>query len=737
MAKKKTNLGAQPDKNVQSYQIGDALQSYMSEYAAAVIIDRAIPNIDGFKPVQRRLLYTMYKMGLTDGKHTKLNNVGGQAMLLHPHGDSSPAVYTMAAEWMNNVPYAKIDGNGGTIVSGVSAAAAPRYTSTSLTEESKYLMRGLKENAVEMVPNYDQSTTEPVLLPTEFPNVLMNSTKGIAVGMATEILPHNPKEIMQAVIAYLKNNQMTVKDFAKIIKGPDFPTGGLLVGSEQANLKELTYGRTGKINKDDKNSMSYVIRGEAQVVLDDGQKPYLLITSIPYGVTIEQVIESFNQFFEANSQLPIVDFEDSTSDYDNVQMKIFFKKNTPKTVIDQILVQLYRKTKIQNTISANNLIIADGRPQTLGIKEYFDEWLKFRFECTRRQFEFRLDKSQKRQEIVNGLLKLIDNSEEIVKEAKQSSSKSEFKELLQNKFSFTSRQAEAVATLPIYRLGRQDHEALISENEELTHKINKLQELLTDKDKFKAEIIRQLEEVSQLFKDCDRKTKLVEETKVDKIEVDTKKLIKKQNVVVVVKRDGILQRMTPQVYANNIQQYEQKQKIVAAVETDTHQAVIALTKFGLAYTRQVEELKNQNLKYDTESVQKVIASYKSDDETIAAFPIDQDADKNDLVVISFTKLGMIKASSISDSIPSLKTKGYLKRTTKYNGLKLKADGDEVMFVYGSTKKDYQNLVLSVKTNKKVRQVKLKDLPIQGASGSGRRAFGLNKNEEILSIKAEN
>ena len=142
MAKKKTNLGAQPDKNVQPYQIGDALQSYMSEYAAAVIIDRAIPNIDGFKPVQRRLLYTMYKMGLTDGKHTKLNNVGGQAMLLHPHGDSSPAVYTMAAEWMNNVPYAKIDGNGGTIISGVSAAAAPRYTSTSLTEESKFLMRG-------------------------------------------------------------------------------------------------------------------------------------------------------------------------------------------------------------------------------------------------------------------------------------------------------------------------------------------------------------------------------------------------------------------------------------------------------------------------------------------------------------------------------------------------------------------------------------------------------------------
>ena len=255
-----------------------ALDQYMSAYSAAVIAARALPQIDGLKPVQRRLLYTMWKQKLVDGKTTKLNNVGGYTMLLHPHGDASQFVYTLAAPWTNNAPFTRIIGNGGTIESGTDGAANPRYTSTTLTDTAKHILSGLNRDAVKMIPSYDGERTEPVLLPVEYPNAFMNDIQGIAIGMRTQILPHNPQEIMDAILYFIDHPKATPARLSQIIKGPDFPTGGLLVDSETANLNELTYGHNVT-----KHSCKYVVRGEAKLH-ETKSGSSIEFVSIPYGV---------------------------------------------------------------------------------------------------------------------------------------------------------------------------------------------------------------------------------------------------------------------------------------------------------------------------------------------------------------------------------------------------------------------------------------------------------------------
>lgn len=714
----------------------NGLQSWMSQYSASVILARAIPGIDGMKPVQRRLLYTMWKMGLTNGKHTKLNNIGGQTMVLHPHGDQSEAVYTMGAEWLNNVPYAKIDGNGGTINRGLADAAATRYTSASLTPASEYLMHGLKENAVDMVPNYDETTTEPKFLPAEYPNVLMNSVEGIAVGMKPQIYPHNPREIMNGILYFIDHPDAKPEDFTKIIHGLDVPTGGLLVNSEKANLYELKYGRT-KVKG--KKNTGYVIRGNAEVI-EDKKEPKIVITSIPYGVTTEKLIASFNEFSEKHSALGMVELRDETTDYDNIRIEIVFKRNTSKKVLDSTLALLFKDTLIQQNYYPINLLIIDGHPKVVSITEYFAGWLKFRKTFTKREFQFELDKNQKRLEIVDGLLKLVDISDEVVKDARSSTSKANFQNILIKKYDFTKRQAEAIATIQLYRLGKQDVKALTKEKKTLDKEIKRLEKLLSNDKVFMNEIKRELTNIRDtVFKDATRKTKLVEETPVDDIKIDKAALIKKKEVVVVAKRNGSVQRMSQQVYDNNLPQYKDKDNIVAAIKGNTRQGALFFTKNGLAYYRFVNDLENINVKNDPTSVQQTISSYKANDETIGADVFSIKSNKPRFIV-SVTKYGAVKVTDENKVVPNTNTKAYLTRTTTYNGLK-KHDNDEVIFVKALNQDEYNSLTLSIEklrdTTKRHSTIKIKlsDMNVQGAAGSGSQKVKLSEKmkEHIINV----
>lgn len=719
----------------------EGLQSWMSQYAASVILDRAVPGIDGLKPVQRRLLYTMWKMGLVNGKHTKLNNIGGQTMVLHPHGDQSAAVYTMGAEWLNNVPYAKIDGNGGTINRGIDDAAATRYTSASLTPASEYLMHGLKENAVEMVPNYDETTVEPKILPTEYPNVLMNRVEGIGVGIKPQIYPHNPQEIMNGILYYIDHPKAKPEGFAKIIHGLDVPTGGLLVNSETANLYELKYGRTNKIKG--KKNVGYILRGKAEIV-EDKEEPHILISSIPYEVTTEDLISSLNDFSEKHSDLGMVDLRDETTDYDNINISIIFKKNISKTALQSTLALLYKETLMQKKYYPINLLIINGHPKVVSITEYLKAWLNFRKEFTKREFLFELDKKEKRFEIVEGLLKLVEISDEVVKDARASTSKSNFQQVLIKKYKFTQRQAEAIATIQLYRLGKQDTKALTKEKKELTKEINRLKTLLNNEKAFMNEIKKELTNIRDtVFKDATRKTKLVNETLVDDIKIDKTALIKKKDALVVAKRNGVIQRMSQQVYDNNINDYPNKDNIVATIKSNTRQGALFFTKFGLAYFRFVNNLENTNVKNDPTSVQQTIPSYKVQDETIGADVFNMKS-KEKRYIVSVTKYGAVKVTDESLVIPNTNTKAYLTRTTKYNGLKnlKKYDDEEVIFVKVLTQKDYDEVTLTITKTRGTTgrvsstNIKLSEMNVQGAAGSGSQKVKLSEKlqESITDIK---
>ena len=742
-AKTKSNasFALAKDENVTQLNATQALDSFMSQYAGAVITDRALPQIDGLKPVQRRLLFTMWQKGLIHGKSTKLNNIGGYTMLLHPHGDASAFVYTLAAGWENNVPLAKVIGNGGTINTGTDGGAAPRYTSATLTDAAEHVLSGLKEDAVEMVPSYDGERTEPTLLPIEFPNAFLNDVQGIAVGMRTRIIPHNPKEMIDGLLFFIDHLHTSPKRLAQIIKGPDFPTGGLLVDADDANLNELTYGHSVKGHPD-----KYTIRGEAKLH-ETKQQSEIQFISIPYGVLLEDVVQSLMAFQTKHDDLGIKEVLDSSSDYDAINIQITFKKGTSKDKLKQILSLIYQETLMQNTISPINMMIANGYPQTMSITAYFKAWLKFRIKCLQRQFTYEQNHAKIRQEIVHGLLRLIDIADDVVKDAKASTNRKVFEQILVKKYQFTARQASAIAGMALYRLGKQDVNALTKEDQQLTKQLARLEKLLSDHHALLLEIKRQLRHLNNtIFKNATRRTKLVANDPLPDVnQASLASLVKKQPAVVVAKSTGVIQRMSPQVYENNINDADQS-TIVATLQSNTQQGAMFFTKNGLAYVRMVKDLENANVKTDPESVQRLIPEYKADDETIGATSFDLPLASNPQILVVATALGRVKLVNLTKVMPSTSTKRYLKHMQKYFGLR--DANDYVVFVKPvsvpkPTQKDadltlpkgYQLTLHRTKgRGAKTKTIDLAKLSVQAGSGAGSHLWKIADDDHVQNVE---
>ncbi len=481
--------------------ITETLEKNYMPYAMSVIISRAIPEIDGFKPAHRKLLYTMYEMGLLKGKRVKSNDVVGQTMRLNPHGDS--AIYeTLVRLTRGNEallhPFIDSKGNFGKQSSRDMAYAASRYTEVKLDTLCEEIFKDIDKNTVDFMDNYTGSSKEPVLLPTTFPNVLVTPNLGIAVGMASSICSFNLKEICDATIAFIKNPEIDLK---KYISGPDFASGGELIYNE---AETDTIFRTGR--------GSFKLRAKYRY---DKKNSCIEIYQIPYTTTLELIIDKTIQLIKSNKIKEINDIRDET-DLNGLKITIDIKRNCNP---DILMGKLFKLTPLQDSFSCNFNILIEGKPMTLGIRQILDNWVKFRLKCISRRINFDIQKKSEKLHLLNGLSKILLDIDRAIKIIRDTDEDKEVIPNLMNSFEIDKIQADFIADIKLRNLNKEYFLNKIKETDDLKKEIEDLKFILEHENEMKNIISKELKEISKKF-GIPRKTDIIHETKVEEISED-------------------------------------------------------------------------------------------------------------------------------------------------------------------------------------------------------------------------
>lgn len=515
---------SKPDMPPIDQPITEMLEINYMPYAMSVIVSRAIPEIDGFKPSHRKLLYTMYKMGLLNGNRTKSANVVGQTMKLNPHGDM--AIYeTMVRMTRGNAsllhPYVDSKGNFGKQYSRDMAFAAPRYTEVKLEKICEELFAGIDKNAVDMVDNYDGTLKEPVLLPATFPSLLVNSNQGIAVGMASNISSFNLREVCEATIAYLKDRNV---DFLDIMPAPDFSGGGQILYNRD-QMREIY--ETGK--------GSITLRSKYKV---DTKNNLIEITEIPYSTSSEAIIDGIADLVKSGKVREINDVRDET-DLDGLKITIDCKRGTDH---EELMKKLFRFTKLQDTFSCNFNILIDGSPCVMGVRQIIDEWLKWRRQCVSRELEFDLDKKKAKLHLLEGLEKILLDIDKAIAIIRNTELEEDVVPNLMKGFDIDKIQAEYVAEIKLRNINKQYILNRTSDKENLVKDIAEIEDILGKPNRINTLISKKLKEVSDKY-GKPRLTELVMAEDVDVYVPD--QAIPDYQVHLMLTRHGYLKRFTP------------------------------------------------------------------------------------------------------------------------------------------------------------------------------------------------
>ena len=533
--------------NVQPVNIEEEMRRSYLDYSMSVIIGRALPDVrDGLKPVHRRVLYTMQEMGLQyNKKHTKCAKVVGQAMgQYHPHGDAAiyDTLVRMAQDF--SLRYRLVDGQGNFGSVDGDPPAAMRYTECRLMRVAGALMEDLDKETVDFTPNYDESTIEPTVMPTRVPNLLINGADGIAVGMATKIPPHNLTEIVEATIMLVNNPATTLKEVLKVVKGPDFPTGGFI------------YGRGGIESAYKTGRGRFVMRAKAGIEdLTQGRKA-IVITEIPYQINKAKLIERIALLVNDKTVDDVGDIRDE-SDRDGMRIVVELKRGAEAQII---LNQLYKHTQMQESFSMILLAVVNGQPKEMGLVQAIQHFIDHRIDVVRRRTVYLLEKAREREHILEGYKMALDNLDMVIKLIRGSGSRQEAKEaLLAAKFKIvdkqmreriggnegrlTTRQADAILELQLYRLTRLSTDEILKELEEIRGKIAEYEAILASDKKLRGVIVKELEEVKEQFGDA-RRTELTDES----TEITLEDLIADEQVIVTVSHSGYLKRTPLSTY---------------------------------------------------------------------------------------------------------------------------------------------------------------------------------------------
>ena len=517
---------AQKDDSIVPRIIEDEMREAYVNYAMSVIVGRALPDVrDGLKPVHRRILYSMFEMGLFHNKSFKkcARIVGDVLGKYHPHGDSSvyDALLRMAQEFSLRYPLIRGQGNFGSLDGD--KAAAYRYTEAKLKKLSNEMLRDIEKNTVNFKPNFDDSLKEPIVLPNKIPNLLVNGSTGIAVGMATNIPPHNLVEISNAIIEVINNPEVTTEELMNIVPGPDFPTGG-----EVSCGNALWYAYA-------KGKGKVIIKAVAEIKDDK-----IIITEIPYMVNKAELIIQIADLVKNKKILGIRNINDE-SDREGIRVVIDLKKDVDSNVI---LNQLYKYSRLKVSFGINLLALVDNQPKRLGLKEIFEYHIKHRQDIITRRTKYDLEQAEKRIHILNGLLTAIDNLDTVIPGIRKSQNVEEAKNFLINNYSLTEIQAKAILEMKLQKLASLEQEKIRNEHQELQEKIKYYQEILESPQKILDLIKEELEEIKINYGD-ERRSKIIHGEDED---VDLEELIEEDTVVVTITNSGYVKRIPLDTY---------------------------------------------------------------------------------------------------------------------------------------------------------------------------------------------
>ncbi len=661
-------------------EYSDIMQKSYIDYAMSVIVSRALPDVrDGLKPVQRRTLYDMHELGIrSDRPYRKCARIVGDTMgKYHPHGDSSiyEALVVMSQDFKKGLPLIDGHGNFGSIEGD--GAAAMRYTEARLQKVSEEaLLADLDKDIVDFVPNFDETEKEPGVLPARIPHLLINGAEGIAVGMSTSIPPHNLRETIDAMEAYMKNPELTVEQLLTIMPGPDFPTGGIVVNKDE--LPEIYRTGAGKIK----------IRGRVEVEKLKGGKEQLVITEIPYtmiGANIGKFLNDIGSLVESKTTTDIVDITNQSSK-EGIRIVLELKKGADT---EQLTNMLYKKTRLEDTFGVNMLAVADGRPETLGLKQIFDQVIDFQFELNTRKYKTLLNKELDKKEIQEGLIKACDVIDLIIEILRGSRDlkmakgclmsgategirfKSEQSKAQAEKLRFTERQATAILEMRLYKLIGLEIEALMKEHDQTMKNIARYSEILNNYDEMQKVIIADLERYKKSYGE-ERKTDIVNAQAAVYVE----KKIEEMPVVFLMDRFGYCRTVDTATYERNKEAADSESRYVLTCRNTDR--LCLFTDTGKMYTAKVQELPYGKFRDKAFPIDNY-SNFDSAQERIVCVSSMEDLILGTMLFV--TKYGMTK--TVSGYEYDVRTRTSM--ATKLN------EGDEVL--YAGLVGDHTQLVL--------------------------------------------
>ncbi len=615
---------------IQDLSLEDVLGDRFGRYSKYIIQERALPDVrDGLKPVQRRILYAMYSSGNTHDKNFRKSakTVGDVIGQYHPHGDSSvyEAMVRLSQDWKLRHVLIEMHGNNGSIDND--PPAAMRYTEAKLSLLAEELLRDINKETVSFIPNYDDTTLEPMVLPSRFPNLLVNGSTGISAGYATDIPPHNLAEVIQATLKYIDNPDITVNQLMKYIKGPDFPTGGIIQGID--GIKKAYESGKGRI----------IVRSKVEEeTLRNGRKQ-LIITEIPYEVNKSSLVKRIDELRADKKVDGIVEVRDET-DRTGLRIAIELKKDVNS---ESIKNYLYKNSDLQISYNFNMVAISDGRPKLMGIRQIIDSYLNHQIEVVANRTKFELDNAEKRMHIVEGLIKALSILDKVIELIRSSKNKRDAKENLIEVFEFTEEQAEAIVMLQLYRLTNTDIVALEGEHKELEALIKQLRHILDNHDALLNVIKEELNEIKKKFKS--ERLSLIE-AEIEEIKIDKEVMVPSEEVILSMTRHGYIKRTSIRSFnASGVEDIGLKDgdSLLKHQEVNPQDTVLVFTNKGRYLFIPVHKLADIRWKELGQHVSQIVP-IEEDEVVINVF---NEKDFNtDAFYVFATQNGMIKKSTV-------------------------------------------------------------------------------------------